>query len=54
MFGLGIDDLIFMVISIIGIWVIGYWLRKIYRRIKDIDKIIGHLFEEYLKTKRIK
>jgi hypothetical protein len=43
----GADDIMFAIILIIGLFVVKFWLQKIYNRVKDIDKIIGHYFKHH-------
>ena len=45
-FGLGTDDIMFAIISIGTFIMIRYWLIKIYRRVRDIDSILGHYYKK--------
>jgi len=44
--GLGWDDLIFGIVAIVGIYIIRFWLIKIYNRVRQIAKIMEHILEE--------
>lgn len=45
-YGLGLDDIIFAVIAIIAIYIIRFWLIKIYRRVRQIAKIQEHFLRK--------
>jgi hypothetical protein len=45
-YGIGADDIMFAVISIIAIYVIRFWLIKIYRRVRQIAKILEHFLRK--------
>lgn len=39
-FTLGLDDVLMLVMGIVGIGLVVYYLRKIYRRVKYISRIL--------------
>jgi len=43
MFELGYDDILIACIGGIGIFVISYWLEKIYERVRHISHVLGEL-----------
>jgi len=47
---LQLDDFIFLSLGLIFIIVYIYYQRKTYKRIRDIDKILGYFFKKDLKN----
>lgn len=45
-YGLYIDDIIFIIISIVSIVIIKFWLIKIYRRVRQIARILEHFLRK--------
>ena len=44
--GLGVDDIIFIILLIVGLLIIRYWLIKIYRRVRQISLILAHFYRQ--------
>ena len=48
-YGLGNDDLVFLGLGIIAIYIIAFWLIKIYKRVRQIAKLQEHYFIDHMK-----